>query len=231
MSKYKSLEEINTDFQGRIDATDDADTKAVLIEQRAEARADFKVAQATAKAKEESDARELQVRARERQAWIREALVEFPLAQQMPELIGGDTEEAVKSSAKTAHERIEKIQQAAVAAVPAPAPNANEPVPQQQIQQAAQQAYGQPVGGGNPPPEVSEREKKMQDYASKYNGDRSGQFWGERRNINPAETDEYVRLRGGPHMLERMLASAEQKYGAGSPIVEAMKHQITVPGR
>lgn len=230
MAKYKSLAEIDEDFKTRLDATEDADTKAVLIEQRAEARADWKVAQAEAKAKVDAEAREAQVRSRERQAWIKEALVEFPLAQQMPELISGDSEDQIKTAAKAAHERIQKIQDDATAA--AKSQTANQPATdQQQIAQQAQQAYGSPVGGGTPPPEVDEREKFLQDYAAKYNSDRTGQFWGERRTISPSETEAYVRARGGPHMLERILNSATQKYGDNSPMVEAIKAQIALPAR
>jgi len=221
--KYNSLEEIDADFKGKIDASEDSDTKAVLIEQRAEAKADFRTAQTEARFKAEADAREAQIRARERQAWMKEALVEYPLAQQMPELLAGDTEEAIKDSAKKTHERIQKIQNDAAAAVK-PAGDTSQ---QQQIVDQATQAYGSvAVGGGNPPPEVSAREQFLQEYATKYNSDRSGTFWGERRNIPPAETEQYVRYRMGPHMLERLLPAAEQKYGPGSPMVEAIKQQV-----
>lgn len=233
-TKYKSLEEIEQDFKTKLDATEDTDTRAVLIEQRAEAKADFRSAQTEARLRQEAETREAQVKTRERQAWIREALVEFPLAQQMPELIAGDTEEQIKTAAKTTHERVQKIQHdatEAAKATQAQQQTATDPAEnQQQIVQQAQQAYGNAsVGGGETPKEVSDREQKLQDYAAKYNSDRSGQFWGERRNIHPAETDEFIRLRGGPHMLERMLGTAIQKYGDGSPMVEAIKQQVAVP--
>jgi len=232
--KYKSLEEIDADFKARMDGTEDADTRAVLIEQRAETRADFRAAQREAQLQAEADAREAQVQARERQAWIKVAMVDFPLAQQVPELIAGDTEEAVRTSAKTAHERISKIQDDATTAAKAQQSTAADggKTEQQQIVSQATQAYGNvAVGGGNPPPEIDAREQLMQDYAAKWNKDRSGQFWGERRTINPAETDAYVRARGGQHMVERLLGPAEQKYGPGSPMVEAIKQQIATGGR
>lgn len=230
MSNYNSLEEIDKDFKAKIEATEDADTRAVLVEQRAEAKADFRAAQAEAKFKAESEARETQLKARERQAWIKEALVEFPLAQQVPELIAGDTEDAVKGSAKAAHERIQKIQEQAAAAVK-PTADTTAETSQQQIAQQAQQAYGSPVGGGSAPKEPSQQEQFLQDYVNRYNGDRGGTFWGERRAIMPAETDRYVRARGGEHMLARLLPPAEQKYGTDSPMVVALKQQIAGAAR
>lgn len=55
-----------------------------------------------------ADFRLKQVQMREKALWLREALSEWPLAQEFPELVTGDTEDDVRGSAKALHERINK---------------------------------------------------------------------------------------------------------------------------
>lgn len=218
---YTTIDEIEKDFNAKIAATEDATEKAELRAQKAEARAEFRITAMENKAREDAEAREAQVRERERSAWTREALVEYPLAAQFPELVRGNSEEEIKASAKATHERInrfaEETKTAALATASPPPPattqNANEPVIRQ-----AQQAYGAVTGagGGQPPDNSPESEKILQNYVEKYNYGQRGKFFGERVDVSPSQTDEYVRLRGGPHLLEQLRRVAQIKYGPDS---------------
>lgn len=94
MAKEATLADIQKSY-------DDAIAKAA----NPEAKAELKVERATAVA----EWRLKDVALREKQLWTREALTEFPLAREFADQVAGDTEEAIKGSAKALHERIHNL--------------------------------------------------------------------------------------------------------------------------
>lgn len=89
-----SLEEIERSY-------DEAIKRAGL---NVEVAAQLKVERAEAVAKYRMDA----ILERERKIWQREALRDFPLAAEFPELVKGETEEEVRQAAQALHERMDK---------------------------------------------------------------------------------------------------------------------------
>ena len=49
------------------------------------------------------------VEERERKIWVREAVHDYPLARSFPQLIDGETEEAVRDSAKRVHDQLSEV--------------------------------------------------------------------------------------------------------------------------
>ena len=89
---FASVDEINQHYAEAIDAAaSDAAVVVQLESQKRDALAVF---------------REQQIAERERQIWIREAVQDFPLARSFPQLLSGETEEAIRESAKTVHEQL-----------------------------------------------------------------------------------------------------------------------------
>lgn len=104
---------------------------------------DEMTAEEVAAALKERDDLKAALQTQQRETWRAKALDEFKLAAKFADQISGDTEEAVKASAKQLHESIQAlIQEAVDAAKP------------QHEQAAARAAYGTPAaGGGGKPPE------------------------------------------------------------------------------
>jgi hypothetical protein len=71
---------------------------------RPEVEAEIKVEQAQALA----DFRLRSVAERERKLWLREALSDYPLAEEFPDLVQGDSEGALRMSAEALHNRLLK---------------------------------------------------------------------------------------------------------------------------
>src|SRR2546430_6937232 len=188
--KWKTLEELERDFADQAKGVEDAGQLADLRVAKAEARAEFATHQALG---------------RERQAWVREAFVEFPLAKEFPELVTGDTEEAVKASARSAHDRLQGLR--------------GTPPPSGDPRNDARQAYGQALGGGSgevPVPQDADVKFTL-DFAEKWNAATRG-IYGS-RDVPVSEVDKYVRIRGAEHLAERLKEGARVKDGGNSPMV------------
>src|SRR5262249_1758333 len=92
---FASTEEITQHYADAINRA--GDNSAAVVELRAEEKqvlADFRLHL---------------VEERERKIWVREAVHDYPLARSFPQLIDGETEEAVPESAKTVHEQLSQI--------------------------------------------------------------------------------------------------------------------------
>jgi hypothetical protein len=91
---FASAEEIETQYAEALKrANGKPEIQAEIKAEKAQALADFRLRS---------------VAERERKLWLREALVEYPLAEEFPDLIQGETEEALRGSAKALHERLLK---------------------------------------------------------------------------------------------------------------------------
>lgn len=164
---FESVDAIKKHYGKAIKDAEDADKPALQLQQ-AEAIATFA---------------EQKAAAAERKGWLRDALEEFPAAKDFPELVTGDTEEAIKASAKATAERVTKLT--------ANAPN-----------DAADKLYGEPIrpgGGTPPPPRQSDDEKFIGDFQARWNANdaNSGR---EDGGVTKAEIDRYVKLLAGNHL-------------------------------
>lgn len=166
---FESVEAIKKHFGKQIKDAEDAEKPALQLAQ-AEAIASFADARAAAA---------------ERKGWLRDALEEFPAAKDFPELVTGDTEEAIKASAKATAERVTKLT--------AGAPNA-----------AADALYGadpiRPGGGTPPPPRVSDDEKFISDFQSRWNDKGANGGAG----VTKVEIDKYVKLIAGANIAAHL---------------------------
>jgi len=92
---FASTEEITQHYAQAINRA--GDNSAAVVELRAEEKqvlADFRLHL---------------VEERERKIWVREAVHDFPLARSFPQLIEGETEEAVRDSAKRVHDQLSEV--------------------------------------------------------------------------------------------------------------------------
>lgn len=224
--QFQTLEELDKHFKGLMNAEEDPLKKADIRADYADAKADFKIQQfelkqkaeqeaREAKQREEAAAREQQVRERERQAWIREALVEYPEAKAFQEMVTGETEDEIKASAKSTHERVLVLK---------PPPAQNNGTSQEEARNRAREAYGAVTGSGGSGTAPNSSEDPdwvfQTEYADKYNNGRlGGQFGNEIMGVSRAETDKYVAKRGGSHLFEQLKRVQEMKYGKDSPLV------------
>ena len=90
---FATVEEIQQHYGEAISRA--KDNPAAVIELRTEEKAVL------------ADFRLKLVADRERAVWMREAMYEYPLSKSFPQLLGGQTEEEVKESAKSLHEQLE----------------------------------------------------------------------------------------------------------------------------
>lgn len=94
MPKPTTLADIEKSYDDAITKAKDAEVKMTLQAERAAAVAEFKLRA---------------VAEREKALWTREALAEYPLAREFVDRVTGDTEDAIRESARALHERIEKL--------------------------------------------------------------------------------------------------------------------------
>lgn len=161
---FESVDAIRKHYGKAIKDAEDADKPALQLAQ-AEAIANFADARAAAA---------------ERKGWLRDALEEFPAAKDFPELITGDTEEAIKASAKATADRVAKLT--------AGAPN-----------DAAEKLYGEPIrpgGGTPPPPRENDNDKFIHDFEARWN--EKGANGG--KGVTKQEIDRYVQMRAGANI-------------------------------
>jgi hypothetical protein len=167
--EFENVEAIKKFYGKQIKDAEDADKPALQLAQ-AEAIAEFADKRAAAA---------------ERKGWLRDALEEFPAAKDFPELVTGDTEEAIKASAKATAERVSKL-------------TAN-------VQTPADKLYGldEPIrpGGGTPPaPRQSDDEKFIADFQQRWNN--NGANSGE--GVTKVEIDRYVKMLAGANIAAHL---------------------------
>jgi hypothetical protein len=165
---FESVEAIKKHFGKQIKDAEDAEKPALQLAQ-AEAIAEFADKRAAAA---------------ERKGWLRDALDEFPAAKDFPELVTGDTEEAIKASAKATAERVTKL-------------TANTPT-------EADKLYGnEPIrpGGGTPPaPRQSDDEKFINDFQQRWNDKGANGGAG----VTKVEIDRYVKMIAGANIAAHL---------------------------
>jgi len=172
---FESVEAIRKHYAKQIKDAEDADKPALQLAQ-AEAIASF------------SDAR---AAAAERKVWLKDALDEFPAAKDFPELVTGDTEEAIKASAKATAERVGKLT----------AGNSNP---------EADRIYGDPIrpgGGTPPPPRQTDDEKFVKDFETRYN-DPAGSY-------SKAEAERYAKVLASTSVLKSLAENSQHFKRAG----------------
>jgi hypothetical protein len=173
--EFENVEAIRKFYGKQIKDAEDADKPALQLAQ-AEAIANF------------SDAR---ASAAERKVWLKDALEEFPAAKDFPELVTGDTEEAIKASAKATAERVTKL-------------TANNPNPE------ADRLYGDPIrpgGGTPPPPRQTDDEKFVKDFETRYN-DPAGAY-------SIAEAKRYATILASTSVIKSMAENSQHFKRAG----------------
>src|SRR5487761_848473 len=165
---FESVEAIRKHFGKAIKDAEDADKPALQLAQ-AEAIATF------------SDQR---AAAAERKVWLKEALEEFPAAKDFPELVTGDTEEAIKASAKATAERVAKL-------------TTNVPTP-------ADKLYGEPIrpgGGTPPPPRETDDAKFVKDFEVRYNDPAA--------SYSVAEAQRYAKILASTSVIKSMAENSQ----------------------
>jgi hypothetical protein len=184
--RYNSVEEIERDFEGRINGVEDPLEKAELRVQMAEARIQYR----------NQEAQDRMV-----DAWKRLALVEYPGAGKFPELVRGANEEEIRQSAKEVHERVGSLQQQTAGADSF-----------DRLREQAGQLYGRSGSGGTgpgagapmayTPPDRTEERWAMQ-FAERFNA-APRDAYGVRQGLSSAEVDRYARHRFVNHITDRV---------------------------
>lgn len=184
--RYDTVEQLEQDFNRRIEAVDDPLDKAELRVQMADARIEF---------------RNQEAHNRMVDAWKRLAVVEYPGAGKFPELITGNTEDEIKESARNAHERVTQLQA-----------HQTTPGAYDQVRERAQELYGRSgsggigPGSGVPSPYVSPEkgdERWAQNFAQSFN-DAPRDVYGQRMGLSPSDIDRYTRHRFVGHVSDRV---------------------------
>jgi hypothetical protein len=172
---FENVEAIRKFYGKQIKDAEDADKPALQLAQ-SEAIATFNEARAVAA---------------DRKLWLKDALDEFPAAKDFLELVTGDTEEAIKASAKATAERVAKL-------------TANNPNPE------AERLYGDPVrpgGGTPPPPRQTDDEKFVKDFETRYN-DPAGQY-------SKAEAERYAKVLASTSVIKSLAENSQHFKRAG----------------
>lgn len=181
--KYQSVEEIERDFERRIQNEDDPLGKADLRVELAQAKIDFRGEEA---------------RGRLVEAWRRLAMSEYPLAAKFPQLITGETEEEIMQSAKAAAEGLATLQ--------------NQTSTPDVLDQFQTQLYGRGSGsGGNGPttgaiassgPDRNE-ERWAWKWAENFN-DAPRDAYGQRMGISGRDADRFANYRFVTQLKDQM---------------------------
>jgi hypothetical protein len=186
--KYQSVQDIETDFERRIQNEDDPLAKADLRVELAQAKIDFR--------NEESQIKLVDT-------WRRLALVEYPAAGKFPELVTGNTEEQIMLSAKEAADRVNSLQTQAQGGG-----NAFD-----QVRDRAAELYGRGsgsggIGGGTNTmtggvsPDRGE-ERWAQQFAEHFN-DAPRDAYGMRLGVNPRDVTRYTNHRFVTQIKDRI---------------------------
>jgi hypothetical protein len=178
--QFETADDVDREYQRRIDSEPDRIRKAELKAEAAEAKVRLREAAADQRAVD---------------AYRKAAFADFPEAKLFPQLVTGTTESEIMASAEAAHNRVVELRG-----------GARGEDPYEDARRQAQEYYGRgPTTGGATgtptgyvPPDMGKVRKELA-FAEKFNNaPRDG--YGQRMGISPQETAEYTNSRFIDHV-------------------------------
>ena len=184
--RYDSLDQLEADFQRRIDAVDDPAEKADLRVEKANAQVQFR--------QQEAEVRELA-------AYKQLALTEFPIVKGFEDLVTGSNEAEIMDSARLVAERLSAVGQKDASAF-------------EDFRDRVNDVRGNPYGaagvrgGGSQPgsayvsPDQADA-RWEQNFARQFN-DAPRDAYGQRMGISPRDVDRYAQQRFTNHIRDQV---------------------------